>query len=243
MSDVRSLWRYSQLAAGTRRQTPPAAPVSIALRPLGGKQVLVRPGTSDVIVVYETFHQGFHRPPEELVGQVNLILDLGSNIGLTVADCAQTYPAARIVGVELDKQNAELARANVARYGSRCEVLERAVWWTDDEVSYGGTHGREYALSIGGHDADRAVRGITMSQLFDFLAPDGTRIDYVKMDIEGAEQQVLCRTTEWAARVRSMKVEYHDPYTFDQCCADLQRLGFATRRDMHRDECVIALRV
>ena len=48
----------------------------------------------------------------------------------------------------------------------------------------------------------------------------------VKMDIEGAERDVLRQNTEWAALVRTILVEIHEPYDVSSCCTDLARLGF-----------------
>jgi hypothetical protein len=56
-------------------------------------------------------------------------------------------------------------------------------------------------------------------------------VDFVKMDIEGAEAQVLRRATEWAERVRSIKVEVHRTYSVSDGANDLRALGFETRID------------
>ena len=82
---------------------------------------------------------------------------------------------------------------------------------------------------------------VTVSELIEQLAPDSV-VDYIKMDIEGAERDVLTRNTDWATRVRSMKVEVHEPYSCEQCLRDLRRLGFTTRLDDRRADCVVALR-
>jgi len=51
-------------------------------------------------------------------------------------------------------------------------------------------------------------------------------VDFIKMDIEGAEREVLSKNTGWASAVRSIQVEVHDPYTVEQCERDLRELGF-----------------
>jgi FkbM family methyltransferase len=160
-----------------------------------------------------------------------------------MADFAERFPSARILGVELDHANAALARANTAAYAPRCEILQRAVWYTTEHLTYAAPVRSQYAYRVGGASGmDRVARGITMTQLIDRLAPNGADVDYVKMDIEGAEQHVLTHVTGWCGRVRALKVEYHDPYTFDQCSADLEGLGFTTKRAADRADCVVALR-
>lgn len=52
-----------------------------------------------------------------------MIVDLGANLGITVADNARRYPEAQIIAVELDPENAELARRNTAPWADRVELL------------------------------------------------------------------------------------------------------------------------
>jgi hypothetical protein len=68
---------------------------------------------------------------------------------------------------------------------------------------------------------------VTLDSLLDLSGAAGV-VDYVRMDIAGGERQVLREGKRWAARVRSIKVEVHPPYTVDDCVEDLQQLGFAT---------------
>lgn len=207
--------------------------------------MLVRPGTSDVLVVFETFIGCFHLPPEEAPNRPLRILDLGSNIGLTAAHFAELYADARVLGVELNNANAALARWNVSAYGDRCRILEGAVWGAHDELVYDDWPGHEYVFRVDRTDRSsgsvRAANVVTVGELIEQLAPGG-RVDYVKMDIEGAERDVLTRNTDWATRVCSMKVEVHEPYSRERCLRDLERLGFKTRLDDRRTDCVIAVR-
>ena len=56
-----------------------------------------------------------------------------------------------------------------------------------------------------------------------------SHVDYMKMDIEGAEKEVLQGDAAWARRVRCINVEVHtEHYPLSQCIADLQRIGFDT---------------
>ncbi len=60
-------------------------------------------------------------------------------------------------------------------------------------------------------------------------------VDFVKMDVEGAEREILADASAWADRVRAIKVEVHAPYTLEACRRDLERAGFETERDQrHR---------
>jgi FkbM family methyltransferase len=209
--------------------------VELRLRGLDGTPVWVRPETSDRWVLHDVFLHRYHLPPPEITpDQARAILDLGSHIGLTIAHLAHRYPQARVVGVETDPESAALCRRNIAAFGSRCEIVEGAVWTSDGEaISYRrqrGELGSRVVQADGATDAEPAVaRSVSINTLVGQLGPRA--IDYVKMDIEGAEERVLRERTEWAERVRSIKVEVHPPYSVEDCRRDLARLGFRASAD------------
>ena len=68
------------------------------------------------------------------------------------------------------------------------------------------------------------------------------QIDYVKMDIEGAERAVLRENTSWASRVRCIKVEVHKQYSVAAALTDVEHLGFRVRRDANHVGAVIGIR-
>lgn len=86
----------------------------------------------------------FPRPRSLLV----LIWDLGANIGLTMAYMAHVFPNARVIGVEPDAGNADLARRNVAPWRDRCTVVEAAAWFQDGSVGLSSLPGCEAGIRI-----------------------------------------------------------------------------------------------
>src|SRR5438067_8510299 len=78
-----------------------------------GREVHLRPDTTDEQVFHETFVKRFPLPPEEI--RPATVLDLGCNIGLTVAHFERLWPNAGIIGVELDTENCVVARRNCQR--------------------------------------------------------------------------------------------------------------------------------
>lgn len=232
-SDLTSFRMHRRLENLSSRWDPSTETVELRLRPLGGLPVHVRPRSSDRWVLRDVFlRRGVHLPPPPLDEQdLRCIWDLGSNVGLTVAHMAARFPRAKIYGVELDEENAKLARRNVAAWGDRCEVIRGAVWAEDGEVGYAPLReGDELSFSASADTTrgdDPRVPAWSLNTLFGRYTPDGA-IDYVKMDIEGAEREVLTTGTEWARRVRGLRVEVHDGYALDDCARDLQALGFET---------------
>jgi len=227
----------AQFRRVSRAKTGSDQPLPVAIRQIGGGEVWLRPGTTDRVVAMATFVGRYELPPDD-VGDPSLIWDLGCNIGLTMRHMGHLYPNARIVGVELDSANADLARRNIEPLGDRCEVIEAAVWPVSGEVSYAKEGGADaYRVTDSG---GIAVETVTPNELLERFG----RPDYVKIDIEGAEQPVLKRAAEWATQIPAISVECHPPYSLDECRNDLEGLGFIvsefprTLRRLNRDYAV-----
>lgn len=237
-ADLRSLARY--LRVDSRWAGP--EPVAVRVRPLDGATVWLRPHTTDAVVVRETFRDMIHPPPEEVVRRgVRRILDLGANIGLTVADNARRFPQARILGVELDPGNAEAARLNTRPWADRVEIIQGAVWERDGDVSYENALGTEYGFRVA-EGAPASTRALSMETILGRLAPE-ERVDYVKMDIEGVEARLLSGpAAAWTERIDSISLQVHDPYTLADCARDLDALGFAPRIDHRRNNYIVGVR-
>lgn len=239
VSDAESFRAFRQL------ERPSAAwaegeVAEVRLRALGGRPLALRPFTDDNWVVRGAFLSGYHLPPEELgESSVASVLDLGASIGATTAHFAHRYPEARIVAVELDGATAALCRRNVAPWGDRCRVVQGAAWSAGVALVYevATSSSQAHRVVTAAGPATVATQGIPIEGL---IGREG--VDYVKMDIEGAEREVLRANTRWASRVRAIKVEVHPPYTVAECAADLQALGFSTRTDERHWACVVGLR-
>lgn len=217
MGDAESARRFRRL-----RHRPTAAggaPVELRPRALGGAPFFVRPGTSDAQVVWYSFVQRRHLPPGGLSAPT-VVVDLGANIGATMAHFASLHPSARVVGVELDPENAALCRRNVAAFGERCTLIEAAVWTDDGDVAYDLDAGHQDAASVS-PEGSRVARALALTSLLEQI---GGRADYVKANIEGAERALL--DTEGWERVRAVGIEVHEPFTTDACTERLRALGF-----------------
>lgn len=241
VGDLRSYRTYLALTRERPGHASRGAVESVRLRPLGDAVVHLRRGTTDATTVFTTFFHRFHRPPKGASIRSNpVILDLGANIGLTMADFARSYPGSTVIGVELDHQNALLCRQNIAPWSDRCQLIEGAVWFEDGELTYETSFGSEDAFTVS--PSDKSTRGtpvtaraLNISTILREVG-DPPIVDFLKMDIEGAESSVLEKNTEWAARVRAIKVELHHGYTHDAAIAALRRMGFdAFRATDHVD--------
>ena len=226
VSDRRSLWRLFRLRVlpfTWRGRNASAVPLRI--RALTDREIWIRPRTADIYGVLDLFHAGYNEPPRGLDREAPLVIyDLGANIGLTMVHLAELFPRASIVGVEMQEQNISQARRNLAHLRDRCRLVPAAIWPDDGVVSYRAERGDEQSASAASRGLGTDVPALSLSTL---MRQQGhLRVDYVKMDIEGAEREVLSRNADWASSVGSIRVEVHDPYTTEACMRDLRRLSF-----------------
>ncbi len=236
-SDEASIRTHLDLIAG--RIDPSQGPVSLRVKALGDREVFCRPGTSDIRALWDSFLLGHHLPPEE-AGFIQTILDLGANVGYTMAHFAVAFPQARILGVELDAGNVALCRRNVEPFGDRCQVLHGAAWVTDGEIPYGGDSEWGFRVMVNGDSISGATRdrvpAYGLPMLLDRLGPT---VDYLKMDVEGVEFDLLVDCESWIRRVRWMKVEVHRPRSVSEAIALLRKHGVQAFVDPTYSDCMI----
>jgi FkbM family methyltransferase len=209
--------------------------VALGVRDWAGRPLYVRPGTTDWETAQVSLIGQVHRPPPSQ-SDVRTILDLGANIGATVADLADAYPTAQVLGIELDAANVAVAERNTAGWWPRASILHGAVWTEDGEVAYGGDRGEwAYRVLDAMDDRTRAaelatVPAFSLATLIDRLSPGGS-VDYVKMDVEGAERFLLANGDGWSERVRCLQVEVHLPFDVAGCARMMEDLGFQVTTD------------
>lgn len=202
-----------------------------------GYRFLCRPGTTDLHVLFDTFQGLFHLPPVRLPPEA-LIVDLGSNIGATMLHYGMIYPMARIIGVELDHENALLAAENIAVLGDRAALVHAAVWNEDRIVSYGGEEAWGLMVDPSGI---RRVRGITMPTLYATFGIRG--IDFLKVDIEGAERELFSGDLSWLLQVASLYIEvHHGQPLMDSLLELFNTTGFNAWKDARHPWGVVAVR-
>lgn len=87
------------------------------------------------------------------------------------------------------------------------------------------------------YDNSGSVAAITLEQLFAMHLDEAENVDFVKMDIEGDELDILESTSaDTLRRIRQMTVEFHDFINHDDipriraCIARLRELGFVCLR-------------
>lgn len=155
-----------------------------------------------------------------------LIIDCGSNIGLSIIYFKQLYPECRIIAFEADNKVFNSLNKNISSFGFKdVAVNNKAVWITETEVDF-------YAEgSWGGRlpkpdDVDNIVKVKTV-RLKDFL---NQKVDFLKIDVEGSETLILRDCADCLDNVQNLFVEYHsftkEKQTLQELLSILHTAGF-----------------
>ena len=153
------------------------------------RRFLIRNGSSDIDVFYQHFiRREILDIPIDFRPMV--ILDIGANIGLSIEAFHWRFPNAEIIGVELDAENAALCRENLKGY-PKVTILNAALWSSLGRVGVRDIGDGAWGFQVDdkSHDSKRYALALTYR---DLLALCGlVNVDLLKMDIEGAEADVL----------------------------------------------------
>jgi FkbM family methyltransferase len=134
-----------------------------------------------------------------------VIIDCGANIGLSVLYFKQLYPDSRVTAFEPDKKIFDVLKKNMQAFElSDVELIDKAVWRSDEVLKFwpeGADGGRILPQdSVVEYDSVEAVR------LRPYLSQP---VDFLKLDIEGAESEVLKDCRDLLFNVTNLFVEYH----------------------------------
>lgn len=135
-----------------------------------------------------------------------VILDLGANIGLSVLHYKRQIPNARIIAFEPDPVFLPILQRNLAQNGATdVQVIEAAAWISDGEAPWvvEGIDGSRLVDVPENHDNIVTVRTVDLAS---FLEQD---VDLIKMDIEGAEHQVISHLANKLGNVKNLSIECH----------------------------------
>ncbi|MEO8721296.1 MAG: FkbM family methyltransferase [Ginsengibacter sp.] len=137
-----------------------------------------------------------------------VILDCGGYIGLSALFFKLNYPQSKIIVFEPDSKNFQLAKENLASWKfDDVELLEKAVWTNNDHIEF--YESNSMASSVLPSEAGGRLVKVPAIRLKDFLQQ---RVDFLKIDIEGAEYEVMQDIKSDLQNVEKMFVEYHGYY-------------------------------
>lgn len=136
------------------------------------------------------------------------ILDCGAHIGLSVIYLKSICPSAHIVCFEPDKKNFDLLQKNISSHALKnIDAKNEAVWNENTMLNF--LQEGNMSSKIDTLNANNTVK-IKATRLKDYL---NKKIDFLKLDIEGAEYKVVKDIEENLNQVDRMFIEYHGAFS------------------------------
>jgi len=154
------------------------------------------------------------------------IIDGGANIGLALIYWKRKFPNAEIIAFEPDAEIFDALKTNVEAHGcENVELVEKGLWSETTTLRF-SPDGAD-----GGHVEKNTGEGeqieVSVTRLVPYL---DEQIDLLKLDIEGAEVEVLTDAAGHLDTVQNLFVEYHSyigkEQRIDEILHVLRQAGF-----------------
>jgi FkbM family methyltransferase len=150
----------------------------------------------------------------KLDSEMPRILDIGANIGLSTLFFKSIYPKAQITAFEADPKIYKYLEKNVRGNGwNDVNLINKAIWYENTTLSF-VSDGSD-AGHIGNNTNSNSSIEVRTLDIAEVLS--NGKFDFVKMDIEGAEEFVLPRCRYLLTDVKFIFVEYHSRLKHKQC--------------------------
>jgi FkbM family methyltransferase len=158
-----------------------------------------------------------------------LIIDCGANIGLSVLYFKTLYPNAEVIAFEPDGGNFVFLEKNISNNNlSNVRLHNAAVWVHNDTIQFASSG------SEASHIAAEAAAGSISVKAFRLadLLQQHQAVAFLKIDIEGAEEDVLKDCAGVLNRVENLFLEYHgktnETQKLNTILGIIQNAGFST---------------
>jgi FkbM family methyltransferase len=199
-------------------------------------------GFGDVPFLFPSHTEPYKTTAEYLdfagLSEGKIVLDIGAYSGVTSIIFAQLVGAGgHVYAFEADATNYGCAKINVEMAEKvlglkNITLFHRAIWSHSNGVMFsheGAMGSSAAAITGGGRGTERMVASITLA---DFLTEQGLdHIDFVKVDIEGGEIELLEHSAGTLKGVNAkLIVEPHwvnGTMSTERCCKMLEAAGFA----------------
>ena len=134
------------------------------------------------------------------------IIDCGANMGMSVIYFKELYPDSSIIAFEPDSHIFDFLQKNVRSFGFKnVELINAALWDSEGTISFlaeGGAGGRIETSK----DEDN-LKMVKAVRLKNYVLKQ--KVDFLKIDIEGAEYQVIKDCEDVLKDIDFVFIEYH----------------------------------
>lgn len=149
-----------------------------------------RPFSSDSLVVRQHF---FGKELAPIVSYFNskltspkFMIDAGGNIGASACFMHWNFPELRSLVLEPSVSNLNVAKINLAQENSI--LLDKALWWRSEILNFDESN-IAWARKVSKISSGKKVQSVALSEILEL--EEFSNPDYIKIDIEGAEEEVF----------------------------------------------------
>jgi len=136
------------------------------------------------------------------------VIDCGANIGLSVIYIKSIEPSAHIIAFEPDETNFNLLKANTQSFQlNDIDVRQEAIWIDNSTITF-QSEGSLMSRIAESPDKGEAIQ-VKATRLADLI---DRKVDFLKIDIEGAEYRVIKDIAAKLDFVQSLFLEYHGKF-------------------------------
>lgn len=194
----------------------------------------------DVIILREMFEWQDYKPIMSNL-EPKIIWDIGANIGLASLYLSCLYPSAQFIGFEPSAKEREIAQKNYRNLSQASQIKELALGKENTEATMlidvtrvGGQH-----LEMYNPNADDRWQRETVSVrcAASLIATDECPLpDLLKIDVEGAEHDVLLGFGAFLSKIGYVVMEAHSRDLYERCSELLINCGFDRHYEMQKGE-------
>lgn len=188
----------------------------------------------------DTLHEVIQDEPYKFIAQNDepFIVDAGSNIGISTLYFKQLYPKAKILCFEADPAIFSYLKKNVIENNLQdITLVNAALAATAGQINFYGqvqvdqpdARGNSIIEAWGMQRMTSSKIQVAAHTLSSYI---NQSVDFLKLDIEGAEQQVLCELGDKLNLIKQIALEVHiadhmgEVNNLEKICALLQQYHF-----------------
>lgn len=189
-----------------------------------GTKIIIPDAPSFFFFIKEFFELEIYKFKTD--SQNPLIIDCGANMGMSIIYFKKLYPNCKIIAFEPDESIFKVLSHNLNSFNlNNITLINKALWHTETTLDFyveGGDGGRISTK----YDKNNIIN-IKTDILSNYLK---TKIDFLKIDIEGSETVVLEESQHLLINVKNIFIEYHSktgyPQDLSVVLSILEKCGF-----------------
>jgi FkbM family methyltransferase len=138
-----------------------------------------------------------------------LIVDAGSNVGYVSVFYAKHFPLAEVHSIEMESSNYEMLLKNCSGYPN-IKPVKAALWNHSNGISFSSNSKADAYSVVDNKTPDQKAASVTLSDIL--MSAKKDVIDLLKLDIEGAEVEILNWMRDTNTQPHVLMIELHDRF-------------------------------